>query len=58
MTLARLVLLVLLDPLVPTVNLESRGSLENQARKEMLDHQDLKGCPELTDLLGPLVLLD
>ena len=33
------------------VNLESRESLESQARKEMLDHQDLKACPELTDLL-------
>ncbi len=32
-------------------NLESRESLENQARKEMLDHQDLKAWLVLTDLL-------
>lgn len=32
-------------------NLESRESLESQARKEMLDHQDLKACPVLMDLL-------
>lgn len=32
-------------------NLESRESLENQVRKEMLDHQDPKACLVLTDLL-------
>lgn len=32
-------------------NLESREKLENQARKEMLDPQDPKAWPALTDLL-------
>lgn len=41
-TLAQLVLLALQDLLVLMANLESRESLENQARREMLGHQDLK----------------
>lgn len=58
MTLALLVLLDLLDLLVLMGNLESRESPESQARKEMLDHQDLKACPVPTGPLGLLVLLD
>lgn len=52
------VLLDLLDLLVLMANQESRERLENQARRETLDHQDLRACPVLMDLLGQLVSLD
>lgn len=58
MTLVPLVLLDLLGRLVLMANLESRESLESLARKEMLDHQDLRAWLVLMDLLGQRVLLD
>lgn len=57
-TQAQLVLLDLPDLPVLMANLESREKWENQARKEMQDHQDLKAWLELTDPLGQLVLPD